>query len=278
MKIVSRGKVLNSPEFYKKKRRKRKIKIILLSLGLLIIVVSLVYFSRHERIQIAEITVSGETVVSEDAIVSTVEETLSGYYFWLIPRSNALVYPRGVVEQTLFKKFPRLKSINLNLDNFQKLYIAVEERVPDALYCTIFSTTDISECYFIDENGFIFAPAPSFSDGVYFVYTTRDLIENPLGKRFISPNDFELLTKFIKSLETLGIYSSALAIEADQYIIFLPNYAQIIWRKDANLLVIYANLEAFLSDDSIKAQENFLEKITYLDLRTENKVFYKFRD
>ena len=63
-----------------------------------------------------------------------------------------------------------------------------------------------------------------------------------------------------------------------EYKLFLSNNGQIIWRRNSDLALIGLNLEAFLSDDSIQAQSNFLDKILYLDLRTENKVFYKFKD
>jgi len=76
----------------------------------------------------------------------------------------------------------------------------------------------------------------------------------------------------------LGIESLALDVGDSEYRLTMLESGQIIWRRDSNLTLIKSNLEAFLSDNSIRAQENFLDRILYLDLRTENKVFYKFRD
>ena len=153
----------------------------------------------------------------------------------------------------------------------QKLLITVEERAPFALYC-------ISDCFFLDEEGFIFANAPSFSSGVYFVYVTENPVLNPLGKRFITIEEFESLSRFKETLAMLGIESLALDVGDSEYRLTMLESGQIIWRRDSNLTLIKSNLEAFLSDNSIRAQENFLDRILYLDLRTENKVFYKFRD
>ena len=271
MKIVSSGKVLNSREFYEKKKRRRRIQLVLLSIGFLSILSSLAYLSRQERFLINEITVQGENVIDKEEITQTARRLLAGYYLWVIPRANSLIYPRRAIKQSLIKGFPRLKSVDLNLGKQQKLLITVEEHVPFALYC-------IHDCFFLDEEGLIFALAPSFSGEVYFVYTTKDPIENPIGKRFLSTEEFQSLSKFVETLTTLNIRSLSLEMGDNEFTLTLSKGGQIIWRRDGDLSLIKSNLEAFLSDNSIRAQENFLDRILYLDLRTENKVFYKFRD
>ncbi|MDO8471168.1 MAG: hypothetical protein Q7S49_00970 [bacterium] len=271
MKIVSSGKVLNSREFYEKKKRRRRIQLILLSIGFLAILFSLVYLSRQERFLINEITVQGENVIDKEEIAQAAQRLLAGYYIWVIPRANTIIYPRRAIKQSLIEKFPRLKSVGLNLGDHQKLLITVEEHVPFALYC-------IYDCFFLDEEGLIFALAPSFSGEVYFVYTTKDQIQNPIGKRFLSTEEFKSLSRFIETLTTFNIRSLSLEMGNNEFTITISKGGQIIWRRDSDLALIESNLEAFLSDNSIRAQENFLDRILYLDLRTENKVFYKFRD
>ena len=285
MKIVSSGRVLNSREFYEKKKRKRRIKLVLLSVGFLVFFSLLIYLSRQEQFLIAEVTVLGEEVTNEEEIVSRVERLLAGYYLWVFPRASVLTYPRRVIEQSLYEEFPIFKSVNLGVGELQTLLITVEERTPFALYCAnTFSSADASlpaqagECYFLDEEGFIFAPAPSFSGAVYFIYATRDPVENPLGKRFMTIEEFKPLPKFIETLTILNIHPLALEVRDDEYSLFLPNGGQIIWRKNNDLALLHSNLEAFLANDSIRTQENFFDRILYLDLRTENKVFYKFKN
>ena len=275
MKIVSSGKVLNSREFYNKKIKKRRFQLILISIGFLSILFALVYFSRQERFLITTVTVMGENMVDKEEITQIAQNLLAGYYLWVIPRANTLIYPRYTIERNLLEQSPRLKSVDLNLDKDRKLLITVVERVPFALYCV---GNLNNECFFLDEEGFIFAHAPSFSSGVYFVYRTKDLIENPIGKRFITIEEFRSLSKFLETFFVLGIQLLALEIGDDEYRLSLLNNGQIIWRRNSDFTFIHSNLEAFLSDDSIQAQGDFLDKILYLDLRIENKVFYKFKD
>ena len=273
MKIVSSGRVLNSSGFYKKKQRRRRVQLVFVSIGFILLISSLIYFSRHERFQVGEVVVLGEEVADREKIISTTKESLTGYYLRIIPKANAFLYPRRAIKENLFKEFPRFKSVDLNVKD-RTLLVELDERTPFALYCT---NTSLSECYFIDEDGFIFAPAPSFSGVVYFLYILKDPVENPLGKRFMTIEEFRPLPRFIETLAVLNIYPVALEIGDDEYSLVLASGGKIIWRRDNNLALVYANLEAFLSDDNIRAQDGFLDKILQLDLRTENKVFYKFK-
>lgn len=270
MKIVSSGRVLNSPDFYKKKQRRRRIQLIFASISFLLLFSLFIYLSRHERFQISEVVVPGEEVIGREEIVSLAKESLTGRYLWIIPKANAFLYPRQVIKESLLKEFPRFKSVWLDVNNFHTLSVDVEERVPLALYCK-----NAGECYFLDEDGLIFAPAGSFSGTVYFIYTTKDIIDKPVGARLVSPEEFKQLSKFTETFSGLSIYPSGLTISEDEYRLFLPNGGYILWRKGSDLTLIRVNLEAFLADPSIRAQKNFLEKVIYLDLRVDNKVFYK---
>ena len=265
MKIVSSGRVLNSSEFYKRKQRRRRVKLILISIGFIFLISLSVYVLRLERFQIKE-------VVGREEVISRARELLEGYYLWIIPRTSALFYPRREIKENLLRAFPRFKSINLDVDSSHTLSINVLERTSFAMYCK-----DISKCYFIDEDGLIFALAPSFSGTVYFTYTTEDPITNPIGERFVSVEDFRNLSEFIETFGVLSIYPKGLETSSEEYKLLLPTGGEIIWRRDTDLNLVYANLEAFLADDAIRTQSNFLDKISHLDLRTENKVFYKFK-
>jgi len=271
MRIVSSGRVINSSEFYKKKQRRRRVQLILLAIGFLSVLASFIYFVRQEKFLITGVVVEGENVVQKEELVRTAESLLKGYFFWTMPRASIFLYPRRVIKHSLASAFPRLKSVDLALDDSRQLVVAVDERAPFALYC-------ISDCFFLDEEGFIFALAPSFSSGVYFVYVTENPVLNPLGKRFITIEEFKSLSRFMETLTALSIRPSVLDVGDNEYRLTLLESGQIIWRRESDLALIESNLEAFLSDNSIRAQENFLDRILYLDLRTENKVFYKFRD
>jgi hypothetical protein len=64
----------------------------------------------------------------------------------------------------------------------------------------------------------------------------------------------------------------------EEYSLQLSAGGEILWTTESDSRIIYSNLEAFLSAPAISTEDNFLDKIEYLDLRTKNKVFYKFRN
>ena len=277
MKIVSTGSALNSREFYEKKKKRRRLELILLAIASVLILVGLIYFSRQEKFLVTDVVILGENVVDKDQMTQAVEESLAGYYLWLVPRKSTLLYPRRTIEESLVGNFPRLKSVDLNLED-NELLIAVEDRTPYALYCPNISLpASAGDCFFLDEDGLIFAIAPSFTGAVYFIYTTEEPIENPIGKKILATEGFKSIKEFIETLVGLSIYPVALEISSDEYSLSLANHARIIWRRESDFITIRSNLEAFLSNDTIRAQSNFLDKILHLDLRTENKVFYKFK-
>ena len=291
MNIVSSGKVLNSLEFYKKKIRKRRVKLGFLLLVFLLIIYSLTHLSREERFLISAVAIIGEDVINREEITGVVRNELQGSYLWLVPKTSIFLYPKRKIEKNLLEQFPGIKSAHFNVGKNNNLHISIDERQPFAIYCErIDSPADptlslpertgvhADECYFIDEEGLIFAVAPSFSGGVYFVYTAYKPIEEPLGKRFVSKRELDSLSGFIESLSKLNILATTLEVGDDEYYLFIIGGGQIIWRKGSDMALIYANLEAFLSDETIQTQSDFLGRILYLDLRTENKVFYKFRE
>ena len=270
MKIISSGRGIHSPEFYKKKQKARRIRWVVSIIIILILAVLAVYFFRWERFIISEVAVADVIAVDREEIKNVVDAEIRGYYLFVIPKANAFIYRKSFIKERLLKEFPRFKSLELDLRGFKQIFISGEERKPFALYCA-------TECFFLDNEGLIFALAPSFSDGVYFIYKMENPLENPLGQKLLSDLEFGSMVNFIESISTLGVSAVSLEISEDDYRLFLSGGGEIVWRTDVDLNLIYSNLEAFLTDEAIKSQIDFLDKIEYLDLRTENKVFYRFR-
>lgn len=274
MKIVSRGNTISTTEYLEKKQKARRKKLAWLSGIIFVLLVFLVLLSRVEKFRIHEVTVSGTQIVNADEVVSTVKGTLNGYYLYLVPKNNSLLYPKSQIAHTLSEKFPRLSHIEVTLSGSQSLHVEALEREPFALYCL---SAESSTCYFLDKEGFVFDFAPSFSSGVYFVYT-KDGLTDPLGKALLPQAEFQTLSTFVSKLSPLGLAPISLLMTESEYQLTLRNGGKVLWSREADLAHIYSNLESFLKNPEIKGQKDFLDKIATLDLRTENKVFYTFRE
>ncbi len=269
--IVSTGSTLSSPEFYKKKVQARRRKLLIVVGVIIILTVAAVVILRLERLQIRTVTVSGAVVMGQDVVRAVVQEELSKSYFWLLPKSSILLYPKAELEEKLSSTFPRFKHIDLTLKGSHELEVAVVERKPEALYCAG------EACYFLDEKGFVFDRAPVFSSGVYFIYRKETPLENPLGQTLLGEVEFQSLSNFLEDLQDLGFRPEGLTLSSDEIEIEMGEGARILLALPSQYRLLISNLEAFFKNEVALGAEDFQAQILELDLRTPNKIFYKYR-
>jgi cell division septal protein FtsQ len=286
---MQKRNVLNSPHLSKLKKHRRRVildKILILLLGLLSIFFSAVYLSGLNSLNINNIEISGNKVVDTETIKTIVEQQLAGKYFGLFPKTNILFYPQNKIKNALQNQIKRLQDINLSLKNNNILQISVYERTPEYLWCgenlpslggglPANSQAGIGEgseqCYFMDENGYIFDEAPYFSGEVYF-------------KFYGSIQNFKQLVSFNDILIGLGLKPISLFITNDGDIqIFLSGSSlaatpKIILRANADFEKVAENLETALSTEPLQSEfKNKYSSLQYIDLRFGNKVYYKFQ-
>ncbi|KKU49917.1 MAG: hypothetical protein UY47_C0002G0026 [Parcubacteria group bacterium GW2011_GWB1_49_7] len=274
MKIISTGRTLFSPENYERKKKEKKRKVLAWSAGVLAVFIALVIISRLERLQIREVAAEGAKVVPEEEIARVVKETLSDRYLWLVPWTNAAIYPRRAVRENLMKEFPRISSVSLSLDGMKRLAVSVSERDPYALYCPELARGELVEsvdkCFFLDKSGFIFDEAPDFSGVVYFIYKKDAPIKNPKGSQFLLLENFSPLAQFVEGLSKFGFEPVTLTIKDRDVELVTRNGTLILFNAYGDLTFLYSNLEAFLKNPAIE-----MDKLSELDLRIENKIFWK---
>lgn len=270
-RIVSTGKTIASPEFYEKKRReKQKRRIIFSILGVSIFVI-LVFVSRLEGLQIKEVSSQGANVIGAETLNNFVSQYISGNYLWVFPKSNFLIYPKRALIESLKEEYPRLKEIEVSLEGMDSISLLVTEREPYALYCPE------SLCYFVDETGFIFDPAPIFSEGVYLSINKEEELDSPRGKFLLEESRFRELLGLVRQIgEKFNLRLETLYLGKDIILSFGMG-GKIVWKEGSDSNLIYNNLEAFMKSDSIKENKDFWSQVLELDLRTPNKVFYKLK-
>ena len=175
---MQKRNVLNSPRLSELKRHRRRYflnKILFFLLGVFVIFIFLAYLSRLNNLNIANIEVTGNQVIDTNTIKEVVTQETNGKYFWLFPKTNIFLYPENQITNELQNKFKRLEDINLSIKNNRTLVVSVAER--KALYTWCGPMPPVSavagnslNCYFVDENGYIFDQAPYFSGEVYFKF------------------------------------------------------------------------------------------------------------
>ncbi len=277
---MQKRNVSNSPhlnELKRKRHRTLKNKITVLFLLFLTILVGFVFLARWQKVNIINIQISGNKIIDTKMIEQIAKDKLTGYYLWVIPKTNFLLYPKKEIEKELTDKFKRLKDITLNIKDLKTLEINLSEREALYTWCGAMppesTGDDKQKCFFVDKDGFIFDEAPYFSGEVYFKFY-GDIEKN-----------FTKLISFKETLEKMDLKPVALQVlENDDIKISLSmggkriSYPEIIFKTDSNFQKLTENLQAALNTEPL--QSNFKNKyssLLYIDLRFGNKVYYKFR-
>lgn len=276
MAFFSKGDSLRSPEFHKKKQKEKWLKISAVSVFVVLLIMTPILLSRLNRFLVSNIEIQGNSVTQPEEIEKLIASDLDGNYLLIFPKSNALLYPKRKILKDIQENIPRIKTVDATLSGPKTLVIKVTEREPSGLYC---ANSEVSEngCYFIDSQGFIFSRAASFTGDVYFIYSSDPPLEDPLGKSYLPTEDFQKIPQFIKSLKEIGVNPHSLISTENEYHLILPGGGKIIFNKKDKLESIKSNLESFLNDPENMHAPDFLENVSYIDMRFGNKVFYKLK-
>ena len=275
----------------KRNRRVMRLRLIILfSILFISIIGGLSYFSSNPKIVINKIEIKGNSIIDGVELEQSVKDKLQGKYLGLFSRSNFLIYPHDRIYKNLLKEFPRIENLSVYRVGFNNLKIEITERAGSYLYCGLTipeNKDDVGEnCYFVNNDGYIFDKAPYFSGDIYFKYYTKieGDVTNPLGSQMIPINRFREIIRFIDGITNLGFKPSYLVIdEKGIYSLYLktsginPN-SKIIFKEDSDLVTILSNLSIAMSKKEFANEINTkYDSLLYIDLRFKNKVLYKFQ-
>jgi cell division septal protein FtsQ len=276
MKIVGSKKAVRTPQFHERQERIKKIKITLWIILAVLLLIAPFVILRNKHLLISKIHLVGNVVTTEDDIEAVVNEDLSGNYFYLVPKASSLFYSKKKIQEDLLRTFPRLSQAVVTLESPSAITITMLERRPEALYCKdVSKASSPSGCYFLDDQGYIFALAPVFSGAIYDVYTTDPLLDDPLKTQLFPANDFKGLQNFWQSLHNIPLTPAVLTLKNDEYDLTLESGTVVKWRKNQSLDTTYSSLDSFIADPSVRKKG--INNLLYIDLRVDDKAYYKFQ-
>ncbi|HEY4502268.1 MAG TPA: hypothetical protein VJH21_00340 [Candidatus Paceibacterota bacterium] len=276
--MLFRPKTLKTGKLARRKRRVFLFKLLgaLFLLGLLLSVI--IYALHRPELLIKQITVSGTSSLQSEEIKQFVEDRISGEYVYLIPRASVFFYPKHSLQEELLSSFKPMRTVSFTQETLGSLLVSIEEREPSALWCGENRLDDVTpECYFLDEDGFIYINAPIFSDNVYIRFYGPLKNGYPIGQLFLEPSVYRSLTLFILSLKEEDILVADFAVlDSDDFELYLKNGIQILFGRNQELSTVFDNIRAVFLSDEFKEMD--FSTVDYIDLRFGNKVFYKLRE
>ena len=269
-------KVLKQSEPPKKKRRRFSWKRFWWGVGIVAFIGGIVCLIRWPRLQVDRIEVVGTEVADPEDVSLFIKSRIEGSYLYFFPRSSMLLVPTASLSKWTARNFPRFSSVEVRRLGVRGLLVTVTEHKGAYLWCE----HEASPCFFMTENGVVFAPAPFFSGDAYVRFFAGTRAEMPFMP--LTEPQLALGRVLLERLPSIGITPSVLrwVSEHETEVVF-SHYG-----SDATLLLDPANnidetledLATGLATDPLKTK--FLSKtnvLEYLDVRFANKVVYKFR-
>jgi len=234
------------------------------------------------RFRINEISVKGIEVLNGKQFNGEIENILNGKLYSIIPYDNFLFIPTKKITDELLQKFPILKKIIIARNFSQKLSVEVEERKPEALWCltltdnSVATSTTITtdSCAFVDEKGFIFAPAPFFSGTIFPKFFDEREEPSIIGREMIPEAEFEKLSAFKDLLFKNDINVAKIILQDEGiYEVYSKEGWYVLLNTKNEPNSSFNNLK-LVFDTQIKEKR---PKLEYIDLRFGKKIFFKYK-
>jgi len=269
--------VLKTDEGSPAKRGRKHInwKLLVWILGTVVVITGLVVVIRLPGVQVRTVTVNGANVVDPGDVSQFVTNQLQGDKLAVLPKASIFIVPTDTLAKEIKAAFPRLQTVTVKRKGFSALTVTVTEFQGVYLWCT-----DESICYFMDQNGTVFASAPYFSGNAYpkiFIGSLR-----PLPFQGLTADQIATLQLLLDHLGSLGIVPSEFHYVSDHDldIYFIHNGQQAVLRFDPTMDMndeITALFTGLRTDPLATKFNEPNEVLQYIDLRFLDRVVYKFQ-
>ena len=257
-----------------KKKRKQRRKYLFIALAILavyfVFYVAQWFLFHSPLFRVDKIVVQGNSSVASADVATLVQSTaLRGHslFFGIFGFNNMLTWPDNIATSDL-RVIPQLSSLSISKDYFtHTLTIHVSERIPFGIWCF----TKDSSCFWFDDTGTIFQH--SFDAQGNLIYTVNDRAQQPRGlNEKVLADDF--MPNFLSIAQVLR--KSNLGVkEIDLNDLSLQEVDVVT----TNGPTLYFSLR-FPADNylgyiqKLMLQPGF-SKLSYIDCRTENRLYYK---
>jgi cell division septal protein FtsQ len=225
--------------------------------------------------RVTSVEVMGTKSIPAQDIQSYVQSELEGAYGYLFARNNIFLYPRAGIEAGLLAKYPTLRTADVHAKDFHTIDITVAERQPVALWCN----QSAADCYYLDEEGLVYARAPQFSASPYVSYQgPATSTPQPGLKQFLTQDEFQSLVALVAALN-----AKEPSDQIGQVVVDANNDARAYF-NDGFVLIFSLNddggdiFERFnLAIQSDAFSGKTLSDFQYLDLRFGDRLYYKLK-
>ena len=299
MAIVRRRGTIQSEKFVRRRRKKIIFTVALFVVAIGSVVATVYLFFSASFVQIKSVEVSGPvgvnggvlSLVSADAVHADIEQALAGNWGFLVSKNTLWFYPKNAIRAELSETYPAIASVTfyssggfLGFGTHTVLHVLITERSPFAVTC---SADSGQSCFYLDDSGFVYAPAPTFSPGTYVRYgflPSADASSTHLatGKALVDADTFALAKTIVGTLSGMrfDVLSDDIGFDpfGSEHQITIQNAAPV----DASTTVVYFNQNEPLAtelryfSEFLKSQATSTDtRFQYIDMRYGKDIVYK---
>lgn len=264
------------PEKEEEKKPRRLLPRILFWFVIIALLTGGVVALRHPSLQIVTVEVEGTEVLDPEIIKGNANEYLRGKVLWVFPRSSIFLASSKKIEARTRELSTRVESAEVEKNSFQRVTITITEYKPSYVWCRY---DEPSECYFMTDSGVVYSEAPQFSGAVY----TRIIAgpEEALPFQALTTLDLERIAVYKAELPKKGIYPEVFTYRDGRMLTITASTktnpsTEILLFADTPAETTLDSIVAALRTPEFSAQYQAGKKLLYIDLRTKNRVVYRF--
>lgn len=252
-----------------------KIIFYFLLVGFLGISIYVLFFSTY--LNVSNIIISGNNELSLEDLKKVVENGKQGKYFGIIPKDNFLLIRSDKVKQLLSGDFRKIKEVSVSKRFPDTLMISLQERKALLVLCSG------ENCFLIDENGIAYSQAdfssPELTQNHLIRISDKSLGEIKIGEEVATQAYIQYVLKLKDSLQNIGLVVEdefwTPSLVADEINVKVRDGQELYFSTQFSLESAIKTLDIILKKEPLKTQQ---KDTAYIDLRTENKVFYKLNN
>ena len=246
-----------------------------LSVVFLAVLVYVLFFSPFLKVQ--NIVIEGNQELAHDELHQAARELYAGKYLGLLPRDNFFLFPEKRLQNKLKDRFRKISELSVTKTFPDKIVVSLKERQSLILWCSG------GPCSLVDENGYAYVGAdfnsPDIQQNnlVQIVDTSAKPVsfgDQVLTQEYIT-FVLEMMQKFPKDEGVaLTEQCSTPSRLAGEISCISKEGIRVALSTEIPLSQTLKTMDIFMRKQLGKGE---ISKLEYLDLRFENRVYYKMK-
>lgn len=240
------------------KKIKRFYKILAV-LILIIFFVVLYFFIYADLWKIKKIEILEAKHTDINLLKSDIDNILNQKIFFIIPNNHILLISSNKIEKYILDNYPSVEKVDINKNTDREIIITIKDRKALGVWCD-------QNCFFFDDEGILFKESFRFTGAVFTKWTKIASTTSNFYEK--APClDICINQDFIKFLTNNKV--SKIVIDENEDLKMYTEYGFYI-KSLNNASTTMRNINIF----SNQYKEN-LNNLEYLDVRFEDKIYYK---